>query len=168
MIKDVYEPGCHEHYGIPPECWFQREGASSHTSNVVRQFCRGRFPNFWGKKSWPAFPPDLIVLDYFFWGYFQKEGPDGNPNCLDILKLAIRRSVDAAPLEMARREILAFPNRAKMRIAANVGPPKHHRLAPDLMTYPIVAAPDGEETEDDERGRIVIQLPPNSCTSICI
>ena len=72
------------------------------------------------------------------------------------------------PLEMAHRAILAFPKRTEMRIAANGGPFECHRLAPELMTYPILPGPDGAETEDDGRDRIVIQLPSSSCASICI
>ena len=41
------------------------------------------------------------------------------------------------------------PKRAKMCIAANGGPSKHHRLGPELTTYPVVGGPDGEESEGD-------------------
>ena len=89
------------------------------------------------------------MLDYFCWGYIQKEVTKRSPSCLDSLKLAIRMSVDEMPLEMAQRAILAWPKRVKMCIAANGGPPKHHRLDPGLMTYPVAAGPDGEEPDED-------------------
>ena len=149
MAQDVYEPDCHEYYGIPTQCWFQQDGASSHTSNVAQPYCREKRPKFWGKKSWPACSPDLNAIDYFCWGYLQKEVAKRSPSCLDSLKLATRRSVDAMPLEMAHRAILAFHQRFKMCIAANGGPFKHHRLDPELVTAPIVAGPDGEESEED-------------------
>ena len=145
MAKDVYEPDCHERCGIPTECWFQKDGASAHTSNMVQSYCVEKLPNFWGKKSWPACSPDLNAPDYFRWGYLQREVEKRNPSCLDSLKLAIRRGVDAAPLEMAHRAISASPKRVKMCIAANGGPFKHQRLGHGLMTYPAATGHDGEE-----------------------
>ena len=50
MIKDVCEPDCHEHYGIPPGCGFQQGGESSHTSNVAQQYCMWGFPGILGRE----------------------------------------------------------------------------------------------------------------------
>ena len=91
--------------------------------------------------------PDLNVLDYFCWGYLQREVERHHPRCLDPIKLAIRRSVEAMPLSMAQRAILSFPKRVKMRIEAGGGTFKHTKYqAEEIADYPVVEGDieDGE------------------------
>ena len=114
IANNTYLPDCHAFYGVPPSCVFQQDGATAHTANRVQDYCADKFPRFWGKTEWPACSPDLNPLDYFAWGYLQAEVDKRKPKCLDSLKVAIRQSVDALPLEMVRRSLLNFYKRVCM------------------------------------------------------
>ena len=152
IITTVYEPDCHMHYGIPPDCVFQQDGASSHTAEAVQSYCREKFPMFWDKKSWPPNSPDLNVIDYFCWGYLQKEVTKQKPKCLDSLKLAIRRSVGNMPLEMVQRAILSFPKRVRMCIAAGGSTSKHRKYDEGLLEFPLLVDPEEAEGGELEEG----------------
>ena len=143
-IRNIYEPDCHQYYGIPPDCISQQDGASSHTWNMAQECCRRKFPKFWAKGEWPPNSPDLNPLDYFCWGVFPARSNKKKPTCLDSLKLAIRQSLDEMPLEMAHRAIGGFGKRVRMCIRADGGTFKHRKLEEEegeALYYPIVGAP---------------------------
>lgn len=146
IIENTYLPDCHQLYGVPPDCVFQQDGATSHTANRVQAFCKERFPNFWDKNHWPANSPDLNPLDFFAWGYLQSQVDKKNPLCLDTLKVAIRQAVAEMPLEMVQKAVLGFEKRVGMCIEAEGGVFKHKKL----VGHPIANAGAGEEEEGAE------------------
>ena len=97
----------------PPDCVFQKDGASSQKERVIREFCAEKFPNFWKKADWESNSPDLNAIDYHYGGHVQSLVDRKKPMCLGSLKLAIRRIVDSVPLDMLRRSIFGFANRLK-------------------------------------------------------
>ena len=152
IIKTRYEPDIYNLYGVRPDCVFQQDGASSHTANAVQDYCRSKFPKFWGKNSWPPNSPDLNPLDYFCWGYLQQEVTKKKPKCLDSLKLAIWQSSLTIPEEMVKRAISGFPKRVRHCVASGGGPFKHRKLedSDDLVEYPILSGRGDETDHDDE------------------
>ena len=140
IVENTYLPDCAEFYGAPPECVFQQDGASSRNSAATQAFVKDRFPNFRQKGQWPASSPDLNPLDYFYWGYLQREAGKKKPSCLNTLKVAIRQSAAATPLDMAQRAILDFAKRAKLclQMGGEVFKDRH------LANVPADVAPDAE------------------------
>ena len=88
------------------------------------------------------------MLDYFCWGYIQREVTRLKPTCLETLKVAIMRSVNNMPLEMVQRAIAGFPKRVRMCIAAGGGAFKHREYDADLLEFPLLADPAGEPEEE--------------------
>ena len=43
---------------------FQQDGAPAHTADLVQQFCKTEFFNFWDKSMWPPSSPDLNPMDF--------------------------------------------------------------------------------------------------------
>ena len=152
IAKNTYLRDCRRYYGFPPDCIFQQDGASSHTANVVQEFCREKFRRFWGKDDWPATSPDLNVLDYFVWGYIQAQLDKRKPRCEDTLMLAIIQSVEEMPLEMVQKAILGLAKRVKLCIQADGGVFKDRKLAGDGIVDVDIQHQSDEEgpAGDDE------------------
>jgi inhibitor of nuclear factor kappa-B kinase subunit alpha len=51
-----------EYQGAP--LVFQQDGAPSHTSKLVQEFCKDLFFDFWPKDLWPPSSPDLNPMDF--------------------------------------------------------------------------------------------------------
>ena len=156
IVENTYLPDCRELYGVPPACVFQQDGASSHTSNAVQAYCKKKFPRFWAKREWPANSPDLNPLDYFTWGYLQAAVDKKKPVCLDTLKVAIKKSVEELPLELAQRAILGFHKRVKLCAQEDGGIFKGRKLkggdAP-LLDHPVVNPGDDGDADEEDAGQ---------------
>ena len=54
------------------ELFFQQDGAPPHYALAVRDYLNQTFPQRWfgrrGSIEWPPLSPDLIPMDFFFWG----------------------------------------------------------------------------------------------------
>ena len=145
IVRNTYLPNCIRFYGIQPDCVFQQDGASSHTSAVVQEFCAEKFRNSWKKEDWPANSPDLNVLDYFVWGYVQSLVDKKKPKCMDSLRLAIEESVESIPLDMLQRAIMGFATRVKKCIQAEGGVFKDRDLRPVSEVAVDVSSESGDE-----------------------
>jgi hypothetical protein len=57
--------------------WWQQDGAPAHTSNATMQYLRGQFPlrlmSKRGDWPWPPRSPDLVICDFFLWGYLKQQ-----------------------------------------------------------------------------------------------
>ena len=74
--------------------YFQQDGATPHTANLVQDWCASKFgANFINKQQWPPRSPDLNPCDYFLWGYLKSKVYKPLPKTLDDLKADIRREV---------------------------------------------------------------------------
>ena len=53
--------------------WWQQDGAGVHCTDAVINFLNakfhGRVITRRGEHPWPPFSPDLLLLDYYFWGF---------------------------------------------------------------------------------------------------
>ena len=65
IVKNTYLPDCHQLYGVPPTFVFQKDGASSHTSNATQVYLAPKSPRIWLGGELPPNSPDLGPLDYF-------------------------------------------------------------------------------------------------------
>ena len=76
MLKDRVWPEI-KYRSSQREYWFMQDGGTSHTTNnninfLVGKF-RGRVISRRSKRFWPAYSPDLNVLDFCVWGYMQDQ-----------------------------------------------------------------------------------------------
>ena len=155
ILGNTYLPDCHELYGVPPTCVFQQDGAAAHTANATQAYCKEKFPKFWPKSEWPPNSPDLNPLDYFAWGHLQAEVDKKKPKRLDTLKVAIKKSVEELPMEMARKALAGFRKRARLCIQEDGSTFEGRKpngggeaLAEMLVANPEPA--EGEEESGDE------------------
>ena len=116
VVANTYFPDRHQLCGVPPTCAHQKDCASSHEANATHAYIASKFPRFWAKNAWPPNSHDLDPLGYFACGYVQAVVTNGTPGGLDTLKLAIRKSANALPPDMAQRAIDSFPRRVELRI----------------------------------------------------
>ena len=79
--------------------WFKLDGASSHTSNLSRDWLKenfgGRVISLKTDMEWAPFSPDLSPPDFFLWGYLKNRVYAGKPRTITELKEAIREEMRA-------------------------------------------------------------------------
>ncbi len=81
-------------------CYFQQEGARSHTAYTTMEFLQEFFDD--GLISWPARSPDLTPLDFFLWGYVKDNVFKHNPATIAELKTLITEAVaEITPVVMS-------------------------------------------------------------------
>ena len=71
----------------------------------------GRLVSLRGDIEWPLYSPDLNPCDFFLWGHLKERVYRESPDSLDALKDAIRRKIQAIPLEMVLRVVANFRER---------------------------------------------------------
>jgi hypothetical protein len=63
--------------------WFQQDGATAHTAEISMQVHRTMFPGRlvtrFGDITWLARSRDLVVPDYFIWGYVRSKVYETRP-----------------------------------------------------------------------------------------
>ena len=102
--------------------YFQQDGATPHTADVVQTYLTERFgTRFLHKKMWPPRSPDLNPCDFFLWGYLKQRVYNPLPKTLDDLKSNIVREVEAIPESMLRSTFLNFRKRCELLISAGGG-----------------------------------------------
>ena len=79
--------------------WFKQDGASSHTSNLSRDWLkenfRGQVISLKTDLEWAPYSPDLSPPDFFLWGYLEDRVYTGKPRTITELKEAIREEMRA-------------------------------------------------------------------------
>ena len=105
--------------------WWQQDGATSHTANVVLDFVkekfRGRVISRRSEIGWPPYSPDLNPLDYFLWGYVESQVRRVKPATIDELKTAVEDVVRTVPEEMVRAAAANMRKRCRACLAASGG-----------------------------------------------
>ena len=73
--------------------WFQQDGAPAHATDACITFLKEKFHNRVitrrGEHPWPAYSPDLNVLDYYFWGFANAEVWRQRPESLEDLRRCV-------------------------------------------------------------------------------
>ena len=49
----------------------QQDGATSHTANLVKEWCNKNMVGFWTKEFWPPFSPELNPMDIAVWSILE-------------------------------------------------------------------------------------------------
>ena len=79
--------------------WFKQDGASSHNSNLSRNWLKenfgGRVISLKTDLEWAPYSPDLSPPDFFLWGYFKDRVYAGKPKTITKLKEATREEMRA-------------------------------------------------------------------------
>lgn len=70
--------------------WFQRDGASAHTSRcsleIIKDMFSGHVVSFQGDIEWHPRSPDLTPCDFFLWGYLKSKVFQICPQILKLLR----------------------------------------------------------------------------------
>ena len=102
--------------------YFQQDGATPHTANVVQQYLSETFKQkFIEKKRWPPRSPDLNPCDFFLWGYLKQRAYKPLPKTLEDLKCNITREINKLPTEILKKTFLNFRKRCDLLITAEGG-----------------------------------------------
>ena len=56
-------------YKLNAKMYYQRDGATRHFRQVVRQYLNQQFGNRGVAQNWPPRSPDLYSLDYYVWSF---------------------------------------------------------------------------------------------------
>jgi hypothetical protein len=77
--------------------WFQQDGATAHTAEISMQVLKTMFPGrlvtLFGDITWPAHSHDILVPDYFLWGYVRSKVYETRPANIADLKQEILDSI---------------------------------------------------------------------------
>jgi hypothetical protein len=88
------------------EAIFQHNGAPPHYSVTVREFLDATFPQRWigrgGWLPWPPRSPDLMLLDFYFWGYVKQCVYSVRINNTEHLKARITEAVRSVTPDVLR------------------------------------------------------------------
>lgn len=121
MLKSFFWP---RHYRLKDakKYYFQQDGATPHTANLVQDYLKDKFGDqFIGKKQWPPRSPDLNPCDYFLWGYLKSKVYKPLPKTLDDLKENITREIQKISTSILESTFLNFTKRCHLLIERNGG-----------------------------------------------
>jgi len=109
--------------------WFQQDGASSHTSNLSRDWLKenfgGRVISLKTDFEWAPHSPDLSPPDFFLWGYLKDRVYAGKPRTITELKEAIREEMRAITNSICKNVMDNFVLRLKKCMELNGGHLEH-------------------------------------------
>ncbi|GFU29128.1 DUF4817 domain-containing protein [Trichonephila clavipes] len=92
---------------LQPNVLFQQDGAPPHWGLTVRESLNNSFPQRWigmdGPIAWPPRSPELIPLEFFFWGYVKYTVYGTQVNSLEELKQNIQTAVATVDVSMLKR-----------------------------------------------------------------
>ncbi|GBL99238.1 hypothetical protein AVEN_213091-1, partial [Araneus ventricosus] len=95
--------------------WFQHDGAPAHKTSSVKQYLVEEFGEqiigCGDFQEWPPRSPDLAPMDFFLWGYLQKQLYATPPPSLQDLQRRITdacANVTPAVLHRVQREVQAW------------------------------------------------------------
>ena len=92
MIRNFMIPELERH-GFIQTCWFQQDGATSHTAREtmarLMEYFPARLISRFGDVPWPPRSPDLTPADFFLWGYLKSKVYITKPRNISELKMRI-------------------------------------------------------------------------------
>jgi hypothetical protein len=102
--------------------YFQQDGARPHTANLVQNWLKSKFKDFFvDKTKWPPRSPDLNPCDFFLWGYLKSVVYNPLPKTIEELKQNIEREIKKINREMLESTFVNFRKRCDLVIAAHGG-----------------------------------------------
>ncbi len=118
VLKEVVKPWMDEVAAGRPYI-FQQDGAPAHNSRETQDWCKKNIPEFWNKELWPPCSPDCNPLDYFVWGFLEKEVNRMPHNNAESLKAEITRSMASLPRDTVVKACRQFRARLQAVVDAN-------------------------------------------------
>ena len=104
--------------------YFQQDGATPHTANIVQNWLTGKFSeNFINKSQWPPRSTYLNPCDFYLWVSFHLKSVVYNPlpSNLDELKTNITREIKKIKKEILKKVFLNLEKRCHLVIEAKGG-----------------------------------------------
>lgn len=103
-------------------CWFQQDGASSHSAQLSLQFLRqifgSRVISLKTSFEWPPHSPDCNPLDYWFWSFMKTILIGYEVETLEDFKLCIPLACSSISVDDCKKAIDDFPIRIQALIKA--------------------------------------------------
>ena len=121
MLKEFF---WERHRKVPEykKYYFQQDGATPHTSNLVQNWLKSKFSDFFlDKKKSPPRSPDLNPCDFYLWGHLKALVYTPLPKTLDDLKANIEREIKKINQEILESTFENFIKRCSLVIAAKGG-----------------------------------------------
>lgn len=116
MLKTFFWPK-HLRTAEYKKYYFQQDGATPHTANMVQDWLKGRFSErFINKNQWPPRSPDLNPCDFFLWGYLKSVVYNPLPKTIDDLKSNIEREIKNINKEILKSTFNNFLKRCNLII----------------------------------------------------
>jgi hypothetical protein len=107
------------------QLWFQQDGATCHTTNMVREWLAEKFGqrviSRLTARPWPAKSPCLSPLDYWFWSVCLQELRRNPPNTLEELMETVNEYSDSLEKEEIMKAVGNILKRAECCIEAEGG-----------------------------------------------
>ena len=91
-----------DHFGNDTLWTFQQDGATSHTANVARNWCREHILRFWSKEMWPPCFPDPNAMDFSVWSILEAKVCGKIHHSMVDLKQSLLRAWQEIPQEQLR------------------------------------------------------------------
>ena len=102
--------------------YFQQDGASPHTSNLVQDCLHQKFgTKFLSKEKWPPRSLDLNPCDFFLWGYLKSKVYHPLPSNIEELKANIDREIKSINADMLKNSFENFRKRLELIESAEGG-----------------------------------------------
>ena len=74
------------------EITLQQDGATSHTTRLVQDWCKDNFKLFWPKKLWPPSSLDLNPMDFGIWSILEQKSCAVSQSNVEVLKQKLTKS----------------------------------------------------------------------------
>ena len=102
--------------------YFEQDGATPHTSNIVQDWLRSKFSDrFIDKTQWPPRSPDLNPCDFYLWGHLKALVYNPLPKTINQLKANIEREIKKINREILESTFTNFKKRLNLLIEAKSG-----------------------------------------------
>ena len=93
MLRKIFWPK-HIHTSEYKKYYFQQDGATLRTANIVQNWLSSKFGDkFMAKLRWPPRSPDLNPCDYYLWGYLKYVVYYPLPKTWADLKINLEREI---------------------------------------------------------------------------
>lgn len=99
--------------------YFQQDGCTSHSTQIVRNWLNNNFPEKWigrfGSFPYPPRSPDLTICDFYLWGHLKQIVYSHNLTTdVNVLKERITNAVNSINLQAIQNSYKEFKKRVEM------------------------------------------------------
>mgnify|MGYP000504172705 CR=1 FL=1 len=101
MLKDRVVPWVN---ALPcdEDVTLQQGGATAHTAELVRAWCKDNFKSFWTKELWPPSSPDLNPMDFGIWSILEQKTCTVFHPSVEVLKRKLTKFWEKIDAETVR------------------------------------------------------------------